>query len=51
MTTHQAAEVHQQTGEGTTFFIILALLCITIFVTAFSLTFFRKADTGDKAAH
>lgn len=51
MTAHQAAEVHQQTGEGPIFFVILALLCLTIFVTAFSLTFFRKADTSDKAAH
>lgn len=48
MTTHQAVEA-QQTGEGTTFFVILALLCVAIFVTAFSLTFFRKADTSDKA--
>jgi hypothetical protein len=31
-----------QNGEGPMFFVILAVLCLIIFITAYSLTFFRK---------
>ncbi len=41
--------MEQHVTTGNTFpLICLAILCVVIFVTAFSLTFFRKADTSDK---
>lgn len=41
-------EAHQST-EGLILLITLATVCVAIFVTAFALTFFRKADTRDKS--
>lgn len=41
--------MEQHVITGNTFpLIVIALLAVTIFITAFSLTFFRKADTSDK---
>lgn len=37
-----------QSPEGLQTLLILASICVVILVTAFSLTFFRKADTSDK---
>ena len=37
-----------QSPEGLTTLLILASVCVVILITAFSLTFFRKADTSDK---
>ncbi len=43
--------MEQQSHEGFILLITLASLCVVILVTAFSLTFFRKADTSDKTSH
>lgn len=41
--------MEQHVTTGNTFpLICLAVLVVAILVTAFSLTFFRKADTSDK---
>lgn len=41
--------MEQHVITGNTFpLICIAILAITVVVTAFSLTFFRKADTSDK---
>lgn len=37
-----------QSPEGLQTLLILASVCAIILITAFSLTFFRKADTSDK---
>lgn len=37
-----------QSPEGLQTLLILVSICVVIFITAFSLTFFRKADTSDK---
>ncbi|SFH17450.1 hypothetical protein [Pedobacter insulae] len=40
-------EQHEITGNLLPL-ISVGIICLAIFVTAFSLTFFRKADTSDK---
>lgn len=40
-----------QSQEGFILLVTLATLCIVIFITAFSLTFFRNADTNDNKGH
>ncbi|HTM99431.1 MAG TPA: hypothetical protein VL088_11830 [Pedobacter sp.] len=40
-------EQHEITGNLLPL-ISIAVLCVAIFATAFSLTFFRNADTSDK---
>jgi len=45
---HQPAETHPVAGDNT-LYIILAIACLVIFITAFSLTFFRKTTTAEKA--
>ncbi|MGF1924135.1 MAG: hypothetical protein ACQUHE_08135 [Bacteroidia bacterium] len=41
--------MEQHVATGNTFpLICIAVLALAIMVTAFSLTFFRKADTSDK---
>ena len=40
-----------QSSEGFTLLVTLATICVAIFITAFSLTFFRKADTSDNSKH
>ena len=40
-----------QSQEGFILLVTLALVCVAIFATAFSLTFFRKADTSDNKGH
>ncbi len=45
---HQPAETHPVAGNSS-LYIILAIACLVIFITAFSLTFFRKTTTAEKA--
>lgn len=40
-----------QSQEGFILLVTLAVVCIVILVTAFSLTFFRNADTNDNKGH
>lgn len=40
-----------QSHEGFILLVTLVAICIVIFITAFSLTFFRKADTNDNKGH
>ena len=40
-----------QSQEGFILMVTLAVVCIVILITAFSLTFFRKADTSDHTHH
>lgn len=37
-----------QSTQGLILLVTLASVCAVIFIAAFSLTFFRKADTSDK---
>ncbi|GEM_PF-6691701 len=37
-----------QSTQGLILLVTLASVCVVILITAFSLTFFRKADTSDK---
>lgn len=40
-----------QSQEGFILLVTLSILCIVIFITAFSLTFLRDADTSDHKEH
>jgi len=40
-----------QSTDGWILLVTLASICAVILITAFSLTFFAKRDTRDKAAH
>lgn len=40
-----------QSQEGFFLLVTLVVVCIVILVTAFSLTFFRNADTSDNKGH
>lgn len=40
-----------QSTDGLILLVTLASICAVILITAFSLTFFAKRDTSDKAHH